>query len=773
MICKTATKILINRRREPLSQFEDICYRLVSFCNSKSLREGVCIHSPIIKLGLEDHLYLNNNLLSLYAKCFGVDSARQFFDEMPYKDVVSWTGILSAYIKNEKHEVALELFRLMMLSGPYPNAFTFSSVLRSCSALGEFSCGKRIHASVIKHGFESNQILGSTLIDFYSYFDSTEEACKLFCYMDSGDTVSWTTMISSFVHAGKWYQALQIYINMIKSGVSPNEFTFAKLLAASRFLGFNCGKLVHAHMIVLGVKLNLVVKTALVDMYSRWQKMADATFVSKLTPEYDVFLWTAIISGFAQNMKFKEAVSAFREMEISGILPSIFTYLSMLNLCSSFLSLDLGRLIHSRVIKAGLEDDVPAGNALIDMYMKSSCTVEDGLRVFQGIKLPNVISWTSLIAGFAKHGFQQDSFNSFMEMRAVGVQPNSFTLSIILRACSVVKSQSQLLKFHGHIIKTKADHDIVVGNALADAYAATGRVDDAWHVVRNMGQRDAITYTSLATRLNQKGHHDLALNIFTHMLNDDVKMDGYSLASFLSASAGLNRIETGKQLHCHSVKSGLSSFMSVLNGLVGLYGKCGLIYDTHRAFAEITEPDVVSWNGLISGLASNGHISSALSAFDDMRLAGVKPDFVTFLSVLFACSHGGLVEMGLEYFRSMKEMHDIEPQLDHYVFLVDLLGRAGRLEEAMGILETMPFRPNALIYKTLLAACKVHRNMPLGEDIARRGLELDPSDPTFHALLANLYDNSGRSDLAARTRRLMRVREMNVEEEDWQELKGD
>jgi pentatricopeptide repeat protein len=323
------------------------------------------------------------------------------------------------------------------------------------------------------------------------------------------------------------------------------------------------------------------------------------------------------------------------------------------------------------------------------------------------------------------------------------------------------------LKLHGHVIKTNADHDIVVSNALVDAYAGNERVDDAWHLIRNMSQRDALTYTGLATRLNQMGHHEMALHIINHMFNDDIKMDGYSMAGFLSASAGLNSVETGMQLHSYSVKSGLGSSISVSNGLVSFYGKCGLTRDAERAFAEIREPDIVSWNGLISVLASYGHISSALSAFDDMRLTGVKPDSVTFLLVLFTCTHCGLVDMGLEYFNSMKEMHGIEPQLDHYVCLFDLLGRAGRLEEAMEILETMPIRPNASIYKTLLAACKVHRIVPLGEDIASRGLKLDPSDPAFNLMLANLYDSSGRPDLAATIRRSVRDKGSSLPQRSW------
>ncbi|KAH7557706.1 hypothetical protein ACOSP7_027574 [Xanthoceras sorbifolium] len=755
MISQSVSKIV---NRSEIHRLEEICFRVIKLCNSKFFKEGVCIHSPVIKLCLHDHLYVNNSLLSLYSKCYGVENARQFFDEMPHRDVVSWTGVVSAYVNSGNHEDALEMFNFMMVSGQYPNEFTLSSVLRSCSALGEFDYGARIQSLVIKHGLMSNPVLGSALIDMYSKWGFTEEAYKLFGYMENGDTISWTTMISSFVQARKWGQALQLYICMIKAGVHPNEFTFVKLLAASCFLGLNYGKLVHGHTIVWGAKLNVVLKTALVDMYSKCQRMEDAIKVSNLTREHDVMLWTAIISGFVQNSKFREAVAAFHQMEVSGIAPNNFAYSIILNACSSIPSLDLGKQIHSRAIIVRLEDDVSVGNALVDMYMKCSDMVEYGLRVFRGIHSPNVISWTSLIAGVIEHGFDREAFHFFTEMQAAGVQPNSLTLYSILRACSTLKSASQLYKLHGYIVKTKADKDILVGNALVDAYAGLGMIDNSWHVISTMSHRDVITYTSLATRLNQMGYHEMALNIIPRMYNDNVKMDGFSLSSFISASAALASTETGKLLHCHSVKSGLCRWNSVSNGLIDLYGKCGCLTDARRTLQEITEPDVVSWNGLISGLVSNGYISSALSAFDDMRLTGIKPDSVTFLLVVFACSRGGLPDLGLEYFWSMTKLHDIEPQLDHYVRLVDLLGRASRLEEAMEVIETMPFKPNALIYKIILGACKIHKNVPLGEDMARRGLELDPSDPQFYLLLARLYDNTGRSDLAERTCQAIRER---------------
>lgn len=759
--------------RNEVYRCEDTFLRIVSLCNSQSLTEGVCVHSPIIKLGLQDNLFLSNNLLSLYGKCHGPRQARYFFDEMPYRDVVSWTGILSAYVRNGDHGEALELFDSMIVSGQSPNEFTLSSVLRSCSALVQFDDGTRNHAYVIKSGFESNPILCSALIDFYAKFGCTREVYSIFDAMDNGDTISWTTMISSLTRAQNWSLALKHYIDMTKARVPPNEFTYVKLLAATCFLDLNYGKLLHAHLVMLGIRLSLVLKTALVDMYFKFLKLHDAIKVSKQTPEYDVLLWTSVISGFTHASKAKEAITALHEMKKFGFAPNNFTYSNVLKACTTALSLDLGKQIHSWVIMTGLETDVCVGSAMVDMYMKCSHFTGDALRVFRGITSPNVICWTSLISGFAEHGFEEDSFESYEQMRAAGVLPNSFTISTILRACSIAKSYNHTLKLHGYIIKSNLFWDIVVWNALVDAYAALAMVDDAWHVIGRMSHRDTITYTSLATRINQMGHHEMALDVITHMNNDDVKMDGFSLTNFLSASAALATMETGKQLHCYSVKSGFGSSISVLNGLIDLYWKCGCASDAYRVFGEISEPDIVSWNSLISGLVSNGYVSSALSAFEDMKLAGCKPDSVTVLSVLSACSRGGLVDLGLEYFHTMKEKYDIAPQLDHYICLVDLLGRAGRLEDAMEVIVTLPFKPDPLIYKTLLGACNLHRNIPLGEDMARRGSELDPSDPAFYVLLAKLYDDSGQSDLAIKTRRLMRERGLRMNpEQSWIELRN-
>ncbi|KAI4383141.1 hypothetical protein MLD38_009017 [Melastoma candidum] len=745
--------------REEPNLLRETCLKVASFCNSNSSDYGICVHSPVLKLGLHDDLYLNNNLLTLYARCRGVGHARLFFDEMPLRDVVSWTGLLSAHVRDDDHEGSVMIFRSMLVSDEaVPNEFTLSNVLRSCSAAGRYGLGACIHARVVKCGYEASPVILSNLIDMYSECRGSEEAFEVFEPMigsGSMDIVCWTSMIASLGRDDRWRTALELYARMISAGVCPTELTFVKLLSASGDISLKLGMALHAQIVTWGMVLNLILKTALVDMYLRYQSIADAKRVFGMTQECDVGLWTTIISGFANNSMDREAVDAFHQMEMTGIKGNSFTYSSLLNVCQSNLLLELARQIHARVISVGLERDHSVGKALLNLYMKVA--VEDGIEVFRSIVSPNVITWTSFIAGLAFLNNVSECFYSFREMLASGVEPNSITFSSFLAVFHTAKSLHQVLQVHAHIIKRRANHDIAVGNALVDLYAGFELFDEAFNIFDRMDKRDAITYTSLAAAMNHTGHHGMVLSLVRCMKEDDVKMDDFSLACSLSASTCLGQIEIGKQLHCHSIKSGHGGSLSVSNGLIDLYGKCSSAEDARKAFKDLAKPDVISWNALISGLASEGDITAALSTFEDMKISGIRPDSITFLLVVSACSHGRLVDLGLENFQSFVDLYNLVPDLHHYACLVNLLGRAGQLEEAWNVIQTMPLKPSTIIYKEMITACCIHKNMLLGEEVARLGIELDPSNPALHLLLARLYDACGRSDLSDKTRERMKT----------------
>ncbi|WOL08530.1 hypothetical protein Cni_G17283 [Canna indica] len=743
---------------------EDFYLDLLSLCtNSKSARQGICVHSPIIKLGFHGTLPLNNHLFAFYSRFAGAETARKLFDELTERDVVTWTGIISTYSRIRNHVEALFLFKCMLEddSPVVPNEFTFSSAIHSAASLRLLDLGTQIHAQVWKRGFDTNTVVGSVMLDVYAKCSRLKEALEIFASMDYRDVISWTTMISALVKSRDWIGAMQMYSRMIENGTSPTEFTFAELLkACGCFFALRCALMLHAHLLLWGVELNLVLKTALIDMYLKCGRMNDALKVFRQTTDSDVKLWTTMISRYSQAERYQEAISMFKDMKNAGVMPNSFTYAAILSVSSSASEPELGKQIHCRVVKAGLEHDLSVANSLVDLYAKYSLDPVDMMRAFRGIASPNVVSWTAFIAGLARHGFEQKALLASVEMRLAGVEPNSYTLSTVLTSCNSAEALPHARKLQAFMIKTKVESPgLVAENSLVDAYARFGRVDDALAVANTMmPHRDVFTYTSLAKGLNQVGLHRRALDLIACMHKEDVKIDGFSLSCFLSAAAGLAATELGKQFHGLTVKSGLSSLISVSNALIDMYGKCGSMEESRRIFMAIKEPDVVSWNGLISALASNGLFMEALSTFEDMRIARAQPDGVTFLLVLYACSHGGLVDAGVEYFNSMHEVCGVMPQPEHYVCLVDMLGRVGRLEAAACAIETMPFQADALIYKTLLASCRQHGNLVLGECTARKALEIDPLDPAIYVLLASIYDDAGNVEWAEQTRRMMRER---------------
>nr|CAD1818797.1 unnamed protein product [Ananas comosus var. bracteatus] len=658
--------------------------------SSSSLRRASSAHGAVIKLGLSGDLLLCNRLLALYAELrrggvSGPAHARMLFDEMPRRDVASWTAAISAHARAGLADAALGLFRRMLAppdpSAPVaaPNEFTYSAILRCCA--DRFSLGSQIHAQIWRRGFGANTVVGGALLDFYSKFGEFRLADQVFATMDYKDVISWTIIITAYVEAGDLTGAVNLYTAMVGGGTAPTEFTFAKLLTGCGLFGCcRIGELLHAHLIIYGMHLNLVLKTALVNMYSKCRDMGRALTVFRQTPDMDVMLWTAMIAGYSQRGEFKEAIALLKEMEIAGLrrMPSL-------------------------------------GNAIVDLYAKCSTNVWDSISAFRAINYPNVISWTVLIAGLARHGQGQEAFVALAEMRASGVQPNSFTLSAILSGCGFsLEALAHAKKLHGYVLKTTLDSlDVAVGNSLVDLYARYSMMQDAWMVAKTMMNfRDVFTYTSIAKGLNQMGLHMRALEMMTQMHNEGIEMDGFSLACFLSSTAGLTAIECGKQLHCSSTKLGLNSKVSVSNSLLDMYGKCGCIKEARSIFMEIEEPNVSWWIGRC------GHRA-------------------------FQFDEGNLWP---------------PPQRDHYACLLDLLGRAGRLEEAAFAMESMPFEPDVGMYKTILASCRLYGNLVLGECMAKKAFETNPTDPSIYVLLASMYDDVGKLEWGDQIRKMMRER---------------
>lgn len=499
-----------------------------------------------------------------------------------------------------------------------------------------------------------------------------------------------------------------------------------------------------------------------------------------------------MVSGFAQHDRFEESLEYFVKMHREDFLLNEYSFGSALSACAGLMDLNMGTQVHALVSKSRYSTDVYMGSALIDMYSKCG-SVACAEEVFSGMIDRNLVTWNSLITCYEQNGPASEALEVFVRMMDCGLEPDEVTLASVVSACASLCALKEGLQIHARVMKTnKFRDDLVLGNALVDMYAKCSRVNEARRVfdrmpIRNvvsetsmvsgyaraasvkaarfmfskMTQRNVVSWNALIAGYTQNGENEEALRLFRLLKRESIWPTHYTFGNLLSACANLADLLLGRQAHTHVLKqgfefqSGAESDIFVGNSLIDMYMKCGSIEDGSRVFEKMKERDCVSWNAIIVGYAQNGYGAEALQIFRKMLVCGEKPDHVTMIGVLCACSHTGLVEEGRHYFFSMEE-HGLIPLKDHYTCMVDLLGRAGCLNEAKNLIEAMPMNPDAVVWGSLLAACKVHGSIEMGKHAAEKLLEIDPWNSGPYVLLSNMYAELGRWGDVVRVRKLMR-----------------
>eukprot|EP01018_Ginkgo_biloba_P013623 Gb_08394 [translate_table: standard] len=431
----------------------------------------------------------------------------------------------------------------------------------------------------------------------------------------------------------------------------------------------------------------------------------------------------------------------------------------LLRTCVSKRSLAEGKLIHAHIIKSGIQHDIYLGNNLVHMYVRCTSIV-DARQVFDKMPERNTISWTAMIAGYAQNNYGEEALKLYCEMHRIDMQANQFTFASVLRACARLAALDQGRQIHAHIIGTEFESNVFVGSALVDMYAKCRNIDDARNMFEKMSERDAVSWNAMIAGYALNGHGEEALNHFNHMQNAGIKPYQATFSSVLMACATLIFLEPGKQVHGHTIKTGLESDVFVGSALLDMYAKCGSIQDAQNVFGKITARDAISWNAMIAGYAHHGLGKEVLRVFKQMKREGMKPNSSTFISVLSACSHAGLVEEGHGHFDSMFRDHEVTPKMEHYACMVDLLGRAGCLDEAHDFIRKMPFEPGVVTWRTLLGACRIHGDVVLAEHAAKRIFKLEPQDTPTWVLLSNVYAAACRWDDVSKVRKIMKDRGM-------------
>ncbi|EEF50097.1 pentatricopeptide repeat-containing protein, putative [Ricinus communis] len=394
------------------------------------------LHACIYKLGHESNAFVGTALIDAYAVCGSVNSARQAFDAIACKDMVSWTGMVACYAENDRFQDSLQLFAEMRMVGFNPNHFTFAGVLKACIGLEAFSVGKSVHGCVLKTCYEMDLYVGVGLLDLYTKFGDANDVLRVFEEMPKHDVIPWSFMISRYAQSNQSREAVELFGQMRRAFVLPNQFTFASVLQSCASIeNLQLGKQVHCHVLKVGLDGNVFVSNALMDVYAKCGRLDNSMKLFMELPNRNEVTWNTMIVGYVQSGDGDKALSLYKNMLECQVQASEVTYSSVLRACASLAAMELGTQIHSLSLKTIYDKDVVVGNALIDMYAKCG-SIKNARLVFDMLSERDEISWNAMISGYSMHGLVGEALKAFQMMQETECVPNKLTFVSILSACS-------------------------------------------------------------------------------------------------------------------------------------------------------------------------------------------------------------------------------------------------------------------------------------------------------------------------------------------------
>ncbi|XP_042513952.1 pentatricopeptide repeat-containing protein At3g57430, chloroplastic-like [Macadamia integrifolia] len=607
------------------------------------------------------------------------------------------------------------------------NSSSSVRLLNSCAAERNLKIGLGIHAGVLKSGLAPYTFVANALLDFYSKCGQLEDAFKVFDLMPVKTIVSWTSMMSGCCQNGSADAAISIFQQMLSENMQPNEFTFAVLLqVCGQTRDLKLTEMIHGNLIVNELIEHQFLKYSMVDAYSKCGLSLAAEKLIKKSCCRDVVSWTMAISGCVLNGLIERAFVLFSDMLADGVAPNRVTFQSMIQACSLLNRWLVSRCIHGFVIKSQLYMDTLVTNSLIQMY--------------------------------SNNGYYEESIKIFWEFcfRGDGPYLRPETMATLLQGCGHLNCLRQGKEVHGYLIRHRFLPCIVVENSLVDMYAENKQDHLAFRIFGKMNEKDIISWNTLISCLVKNGCPSEALMLLGKVHSNEgegVVPDSVTVLTSLQSCSELASFDMGQVMHGYITRSGFGNDIFIGNALVTMYGKSGRICYAKKVFEEMPTKDTGSWNAMIAAYRINGDGISALQTLGRMRKLGIyQPNAVTFVNVFSACSHSGLVEEAFECFSKMDEEYGVQPSMEHYACMVDLLGRQGRLDEAEDFIKKMPFRPGQSVWGALLGSCGLSRNVEVAERAASKLSILEPEGKVWRVTMSNVYAGVERWEDAVKLR---------------------
>lgn len=513
------------------------------------------------------------------------------------------------------------------------------------------------------------------------------------------------------------------------------------------------GLCLHAVVLKTGLQSNVFISNHVLNMYAKCGYLSLAHKVFDKMSEHNLISWSAIISGYAQHGEHWLALDMFSKMQLP---PNEYIYASAVSACASLAALELGLQIHAQTIKSGYECISFVSNSLISMYMKCG-QCRSALSVHNSVVNPNPVSYNALITGYIENHEPGKGFEVFKCMHKHGLVPDSFTFVGLLGFCTESNDLRTGMALHCQTIKLKLYSTPLVGNMIMAMYAKSNCIEEVEKAFALINDKDVVSWNSVISALSHSSDQTKCIRYFREMRNEcRTRPDDFTFASILAACASNTSILLGKQIHAYLIRERGCQDIGVSNALVSMYAKSGSIDYAHNVFNNMSCHNLISWNTMIAAFGNHGHGDRAIEIFEQMGAAGIKPDSITIVALLIACNHAGFVDKGECYFNSMKEKYGINPNVEHFSCLIDMLGRAGRLSEAEDYLKKYHQWNDPVVLGSLLSACRLHGNITTGEWLARQLLQCQPISSSPYVLLFSLYASDERWDEAANARKMVK-----------------
>ncbi|KAH7427091.1 hypothetical protein KP509_10G029900 [Ceratopteris richardii] len=591
-------------------------------------------------------------MMDMYAKCGSLMKAYETFMGLPVRDTVSWTCLIKGYIDHGFAEEALDCFEQMQQEGFSPNAFTMSCSLKACGIIRSLEKGQEIYSEVEKRGLlDTDAYVGSTLVEMYARCRLLGTAQIVFNRLSVRNVVSWTVLIGGYIDLGYGKEALECFENMRNEGIFPTAATYVCVLkTCGELRNKDMGIKIHAEIEKLGLlDGELAVGGSLVDMYIKCGSLEKAQKVFQKLPFWNLVLWNALITGYAEGGHTKKAIECVNLMRNAGILPDSITFISCLKACYHGGDLDKGQEVHSEIERIGfLENDITISNSLIAMYSKLNL-LPRAREIFSKTPSHNIVTWNTLIAGYAEHGQGWEALQCLEQMRLENVLPNIITVVCTLKACGNVGAILKGRELHVIIGKTDMLKNLFVLSALVDMYAKNGFLIEAHEIFSILPDRDVVAWTTLISGYADHGYGKEALKFSEEMLADGISPNTVTFICSLKACGSIGAADKAQQLYEEAQRKGLlEGDLLICNSVIDMYSKCSQVSKAQNVFNKLSSKNIVMWNTLLAAYALHGYSEETFRCLERMHAECIPPNCGTFIWILKACGLIGASHRGKE-----------------------------------------------------------------------------------------------------------------------------